>query len=442
MAPSGTLSVCIRELQENGAWIPAQPAPPQAIDELRKSGFLQDFDSRDHVLEHPRVFFPSHPYEWTPGMLARAGLHTLAVNESLLEAGFELKDATPSNILFRGCEPIFIDHTSPSARKVGAMGWKAYGQFSRTFVIPLLVHRLRGLSPSDIFLTHRDGLPLELAAKLLGKSKFTNRVALAHVGIPSWLGRNASASDTPAIRTASYGDNVTRSLLRRLAKTIRKACPERPPHSAWSSYQSDPGSYRPGDVRAKDDLVRCALARLRPRTVLDLGTNTGRHALMAAQVGATVVAVDSDGASIERLFSTARHQGADILPLVVDIGRPSPAAGWNNTEQSSFLQRTEGRFELVMMLALMHHLLVTERIPVPELAAYAAKLTTRHALIEWVDPTDDHFRRIAGPNAPLYANIDAQTFESALQPYFEIIERTPLKAGQRHMFLLKKRTQP
>lgn len=440
LSGDGPLAACLARLQAEGAWIPATPAPPEALARLQDAGLIATMNPGARLLEHPRIFFPSFPHEWCPGMLATAGIHTLDMALALLDAGFELKDGAPANVLFQGCHPIFVDHGSPILRESGALGWRAYGQFSRTFVIPLLVHRHRAMPLSMAFLAQRDGIPPRQAAPMLGIMRFLDATAFAHVALPAWLARGGSASDTPSARRSPHGEAVTRSILGRLRRTLSKLEPGSTPESDWADYQEGPSSYSQADYANKEAAVHRVLVAIHPLRVLDLGANTGRFSLLAAAQGARVVALDSDAASVERLFQRARSQGADILPLVADLGRPSPALGWNNAEQPSLLDRAEGRFDLVMMLALVHHLLVTERIPLPEILDLAARLTTDHALIEWIEPKDDHFQRIAGPNLPLYASLSADAFEQAAHARFEILERTPLKGGHRCLYLLKRRS--
>src|SRR5215471_10504681 len=61
------------------------------------------------LLEHPRVFFPSYCWEWTRSMWVEAGRLTLELARILIDHDFLLKDATPRNILFENCTPIFVD---------------------------------------------------------------------------------------------------------------------------------------------------------------------------------------------------------------------------------------------------------------------------------------------------------------------------------------------
>ena len=99
------------------------------------------------LLEHPRVFFPSYPWEWTPGQWVAAGELTLELCGQLLREGWILKDATPLNILFDGARPVFIDLLSIERRDPRSPLWLAYGQFARTFLLPLAALQTPRVAP-------------------------------------------------------------------------------------------------------------------------------------------------------------------------------------------------------------------------------------------------------------------------------------------------------
>ena len=94
------------------------------------------------------------------------------------------------------------------------------------------------------------------------------------------------------------------------------------------------------------------------------------------------------------MWRQARAEKLDILPLAVNLTRPSPGTGWRNQECSSFLDRARGKFDAVLMLAVIHHMLVTERVPLAEIIDLAAELTTNLLIIEYVAPDDSMFRRL------------------------------------------------
>ena len=119
--------------------------------------------------------------------------------------------------------------------------------------------------------------------------------------------------------------------------------------------------YSAEQLAQKEAFVREALAVSRPHAVLDVGANEGYFSFIAAAQGASVVAIDSDPMVVGSVWREASKQRLNVLPLVVDLTRPTPAMGWRNQECASFLDRARGGFDLVMMLAVIHHMLAWRR---------------------------------------------------------------------------------
>jgi len=151
------------------------------------------------------------------------------------------------------------------------------------------------------------------------------------------------------------------------------------------------------------------------------------------------VAIDSDPVVVGRVWRRAQKEGLSILPLVVDLARPSPSLGWRNAENESFLERAEGSFDLVLLLAVVHHLLVSERIPLDEVADLVARLGPRHAIVEWVEPADRQFRRLARGRDALFGETMRQAFLASFGRHFHVVKETALSDAPRQLYLLRSR---
>jgi hypothetical protein len=138
-------------------------------------------------------------------------------------------------------------------------------------------------------------------------------------------------------------------------------------------------------------------------------------------------------------WRNARQQHLDILPLVVNLARPTPAIGWRNSECSSFLQRSGSAFDAVLMLAVIHHMLVTEGIPLVEIAALAAELTTDLLVLEFVAPQDSMFARIARGREELHRGLNAAAFEACFRTQFEIVRTKHIEGTFRWLYAFRKR---
>ena len=394
------------------------------------------------VVEHARLPFPSFPQEWSPELLNSAAQLTLELAERLLEDGLGLKDATPYNVLFQGPEPVFVDILSFESRRPGDAIWLPYAQFLRTFIIPLLLNKHFGLSPHQFFLTHRDGLSPEDLYEFCSPIRRLLPPFLTLISIPKWLGGTSQAKSTEFYTRKPDIDPerarfTLQLLFRGLRRTLGRAAPPDQQRSAWTGYMAEMTHYTKDQFEGKQAFVDKALREFRPESVLDVGCNTGFFSCLAAKNGARVVAIDSDPAVVDRVYRTVRKEKLDVLPLVVDLTRPTPAVGWRNSECSSFLDRACGSFDAVLMLAVIHHMLVTERVPLQDIIDLAADLTRDLVIIEFVGPEDQMFRRLTRGREELFTGVTRDVFEATASRRFETIRSEQLEA-HRCIYLLKK----
>lgn len=186
--------------------------------------------------------------------------------------------------------------------------------------------------------------------------------------------------------------------------------------------------------------VKRAVTLLGGPRVLDIGANTGEYSLIAAENGATVVATDFDIGALEILYKKVKQTRLPVTPAILNIARPTPAIGWDNSEVLSFLDRARGQFQLVIALAVLHHLLVTERTPLPKIIKLIADTQTPHLVIEWIAPEDSRFDQIASTNRELYRGTTEEAFQLCLEQHFSIIERTALESRTRALYFCRRKS--
>lgn len=401
-------------------------------------------DSDFKLFRHRRIEFPSFPYEWSPAMLFDAGKMTLEIAETFFaRSGWSIKDASPFNVLFEGPNPIFIDILSFEKRGPLDPIWLPYNQFVRSFLLPLLVNREVGLSLRSIFLSSPDGVAVSDAAKLFGKLRKLKPTIFSLVTLPDLLSKPAEGDsglyrpkelDSPEKARFVLGQSF-----RRLKKQLKKFSPTNNTKSNWTEYTRFNQETLPEYMRAKQEFLSDALRELRPRNVLDVGCNTGFFSFMAAREGANVVAIDHDEAVIDRVYRTAKTEQLRVLPLVVNLSRPTPRLGWRYSENPSFLDRSIGRFDVVLMLAVVHHMLVQERIPLREVMKLAADLTRDGLVVEFVPPRDKMFKRLARGRDHLHLDLTPEKFLAAADEFFHVVRSENLPQSDRQIFLMKKK---
>jgi len=416
------------------AWI-RSPLAQRWIEQHRlvATEILESAPDQRALLQHERIFFPSYPWEWTPGQWRSAAALTLDLCEESLESGFILKDATPLNVLFSGPEPVFVDVLSFEKRELSSPIWIAYAQFVRMFLLPLAAHVQLGW-PLATVMHRRDGFePADLEPWLTfferWRSPFRSLVTL-----PMMFEKRAGRSNMHlgTDRTRMSPDIATLTL-RHTIRNTRTALnalvpPQRP--SRWSEYAETATHYPDKDHATKQAFVRRVLCSTRPAHVLDVGAHTGVYSRIAAECGAEVIAWDTDLRATDLNWQTAQKNRLPILPIVADFARPTPAVGWSNSEYAGLLARSAGRFDCVLMLGILHHLLVADQIPLESIVEQLAGISTRWAVLEWIPKDDAQFLGLSRGREELYAHLDENFLVRALSQNFSIRARETLQNGR------------
>jgi SAM-dependent methyltransferase len=420
----------------------ALPLVSELVDQARlvASAVVSPEGADTLVLRHPRISFQSFPWEWAPSLWLAAAELTLNLCGDLVRHGWLLKDATPLNVLFQGTRPIFVDVLSIERMDLYQPIWLAYGQFVRTFLLPMLAYSRLGW-PLQASLTRRDGYePEDIYATLSWPARL-RQPALSAVTLPLLLANNkkmqAGSLTSRRVEDPDLARQILMKTLRGLLSQMRSVTPVHR-SSTWSDYAETATHYSDDDHARKRNFVAGALAAARPVCVLDVGCNTGVYSNLAADAGAEVISIDTDLQAVDRLCASLKGSGRNILPLCVDLSQPTPAVGWENRECASFLSRCAGHFDTVMMLAVLHHLLLRNQIPMDHIAALCSSLTTRDLILEWVPPADPKFQELLRGRDTIYAHITEASFRDAFAEYFATISELTLANGRTMLHLQKR----
>ncbi len=387
-------------------------------------------------LRHERVPFVSYPYEWPFAMLRDAALLHLDLLTAALADGLTTKDGTAYNVQWRGTAPVFIDIGSFARARPG-VPWAGYRQFCQTMLYPLMLQAHLGVDFQPWLRGRVDGIePGQIRPLFTGRRRF-KRGVFSNVHLHDALQRRMAGATarevTAELGAAGYSTELTRATVRALRKVVA-GLTWQPPASHWTGYR-DTCSYSEQDTAAKRTFVENALAAAGPLgLVLDLGANDGAYAELAATHADYVVAVESDHAVTDALYRRLRDRGErKVLPLVMDLADPSPGIGWRGEERASFSGRADA--DLVMALALVHHLAIGRNVPLPQVLDWLAGLG-RRLVVEFVDPTDPMARRLLA-NKPegLFPDYRRDEFERLLGERFEIAGRQELPSGTRTLYV-------
>jgi hypothetical protein len=387
------------------------------------------------VLRPERVPFVSYPYEWCFGQLRDAALVTLAAQRLAMSRGFNLRDASAYNVQFLRGRPMLIDTLSFEPIHEGEP-WVAYGQFCRHFLAPLALMATRDPRLGMLLRSHLDGIPLDLAAALLPRRARLRPGLMLHLSAHSRSGRKAAGRPARGRGGRGFSERAFLGLVDSLESTVRGLEWE-PSDSEWSGYYGDCRTYSADSLRRKEGLVRELLAEARPSTVWDLGANTGRFSRIAAEGGAFTVSLDSEPGLVEASYRVLRREReSEVLPLVMDLADPSPRLGWAHRERMSLADR--GPADLVMALALVHHLAIGNNVPLPALGRWLGELG-RWALVEFVPKSDPQMQEMLALREDVFGGYTEEGFRSAVESSFGIVRREPIEGSERSLYLLRGR---
>ena len=382
-----------------------------------------------------QIPFVSYPYEWCFSQLKEAALATLKIQRLAVEQGMSLRDASAFNLQFLRGRAVFID-TSSFERLPENQPWVGYQQFCRHFLAPLALACYVDIRLLMLLRTHLDGIPLDLAARLLPARTKLKPGLLMHVHAHAAAQRKA-AGKTPSQSngSAAFGRNALMGLIDSLESTVSSL--SWTPEGDWAKYYSDT-NYSDESFENKKSLVAEMLKAADPETVWDLGANTGPFSRLAANTGAKpwTLSVDLDPAAVETNYHLCQRQNEqNVLPLVGDLANPSADLGWAGEERQSLASR--GPADAVLALALIHHLAIGNNTPLEKVAAYFANLG-KQLVIELVPKGDSQVERMLASREDIFDRYDQTGFESSFSRFFSIERREPIPGTKRTLYLMRR----
>ncbi len=387
------------------------------------------------IIRPARVPFISYPYEWCFSQLKDAARLTLDIMKLAMADGFWLRDASAFNVQFVDSAPVFIDTLSLEPYVDGAP-WPAYGQFCRHFLAPLALMAHVDVRLGSLLRDYIDGIPLDLASKLLpGMTKLSPGLAL-HIHAH---GKSVVQSGHSSGKAAHISRNALLGMLDNLAATVEGLCLPKSLTTTWGDYYQD-NNYSDAAFAAKRKLVSEFAAAIKPRPGLawDLGANTGVFTETLSEYAEMSVAWDVDPLAVERAYQHWKSQSrASILPLLQDFSNPSPGLGWNHDERDSLA--TRGPADVVMVLALIHHLAIGNNVPLGHIASWLASLG-RHAIVEFVPKSDSQVIRMLSSREDIFDGYSIEGFRASIADTFESLQEMPIPGTERTLFLLKGRS--
>jgi len=381
------------------------------------------------ILCPERISFISYPYEWCFSELKDAALLTLEIQKRAIEANMILKDASAFNVQFRNGKPIFIDTLSFEKYEDGSL-WVGYRQFCQHFLAPLSLMRYKDLRLSQLLRIFIDGIPLDLASSLLPLRTMFRPSAFFNIHL------HAKGQKKFSIRKKAVSFKMPRRNLIALIDNLKSAVNNlrlKKQDTEWQNYYNNT-NYSSDTFLRKKKIVSEFLNIVKPKTVWDLGANTGVFSRIANDMGIETISFDIDPMAVENNYLESKKRNEkNILPLILDLTNPSSGIGWGNEERMSLEER--GPADIVLALALVHHLAISNNLPFKKIAEYFSRLC-KNLIIEFVPKTDSQVRHLLATRKDIFTHYYEKNFEKEFGKYFSIKLKENIIGSKRKLYLM------
>lgn len=378
------------------------------------------------VIMPDKVWFITYPYEWCFGQLKDTALKALGTQRMALNHGMILKDCSAYNWQLHEGNITLID-TLSFERYIEGQPWQAYGQFCRHFLAPLALMShcdLRFGKLSSLFI---DGIPLDLAVKILPRFSSFGRL-FVHLRLhSSFVDKAATKKLEPKV-----SKNASLGMIESLEKAVLNLEPKEPSKSVmgqWAFYD-ELGSYSDIAKVHKMELVTNMIIKVASKTTWDLGSSYGAYTLPSSHFG-KVLSLDSDYHCVDYVYCL---RGQNITPIVADLFNPSPAIGWANQERMTLWER--GHAQLILALALVHHLAIGNNVPLDMIAELFSRCGD-WLIIEFVPKDDDRVKQMLLNREDVFSDYTEQGFEKAFAEFYSIEHKEQLRDSKRIVYLMR-----
>ena len=362
------------------------------------------------VIRHRRIAPVVFPMEWTMAMWQEALAFLCRFHAGLLQHGLALSDAHAFNILFKSDGlPVFIDFGSlrvSGARFGVKRSW--HRELRRDFLLPLLLHKL---------LCHRlaETVTAEPANGMVKKYYRRSPLALPLL----WF---------DAIYEIARALGRPEMYLCRLESSLccKTSAPEQ---TNWTSYAATGEGW-------KGDFIRNLLPDLPDaHSVLDLAGNKGTYALYAARLGKNTLLADIDEASLDQARATARRDGIPLQVARLDVCNPTAPRGLGLLRPGCY---ERFRSDLVMALAVSHHLAFRMQVPFHTFAGIITRFATRYIITEFVGLGDEHvIKWLKKGRQPPRGYSDEQFVHAFTDVGWRVVKRDARPDGHRVLYLFE-----
>jgi fibrillarin-like rRNA methylase len=298
---------------------------------------------------------------------------------------------------------------------------------------PLALMHFNDTNWGKLMTSSINGWNLSFISRNLPVKTYFNSTMLLHI---HWHSKYTDTGKQGLLKKSSFTRQQLLVLWDMLHHSVAKWKTGRQPKN-WSVYYES-SIESEGYLSDKTDLITNWLAEINPDRVVDLGANNGRFSLIASLYAGEVVAVESDHACVDELYRHCKQKKiSNITTILSDIAQPTPGVGWNNAEHTSLFNRLN--CDVVMALALLHHLCISKNVPLAFTAQLLAGITEKYAIVEFVPRSDAKIQQMLANREDIFDDYTEANFISSFQEHFQLVKSHQCLLSNRKIFLWRRK---
>jgi ribosomal protein L11 methylase PrmA len=310
--------------------------------------------------------------------------------------------------------------------------WAGHRQFCEQFLNPLLLRAFFGIPHNAWYRGTQEGIKAQELSRLLKWRHRLSWTVLTHVLLQSFFQRSVE-SNSVDLKRENLPSSVLplpsfQRLLKKLHSWISKLRPADTAKTVWQDY-AQTQSYSSAGAESKRRFVSDFVEKEKPKSIWDLGCNTGDYCITTLEAGAEyAVGFDYDQGALELAFARAHDKNLAFQSLFFDAANPSPNQGWNEQERSGLRARASA--DAILALAFVHHLAITRNIPLDQLVGWIIDLAPT-GVIEFVPKSDPMVQSLLRHREDIFPDYTKETFLNYVDRKARIVNTATVSSSGR-----------
>lgn len=425
----------------------------EEYDYLMNSGLYQELCQEGFLISHEEIDFDntelnvyklllpiqipvlSYPFEWSFVQWKKVILSYLKINLVCLKYGMILKDATPYNFYLHNGKAILLDTSSFMFFKSND-NWNAYKQFCEEFVAPFSLMYYNGPEWSKLTMSCLKGINLKFSKRQLPYKSLFNLFTFLNIHLHvKFLSQPNNNNKIKSKKGFSVSNLVF--FHKFMVESIEKWEIGSLDNFKWTRYYEIDIESR-DYLDSKELFIREILSKICPKSILDLGANTGKFSFIASEYSSKVIALESDYHCVDLIESQIEtSKNSSVFTLNAKIPEFCNGLGLNGLEVIELSSRVKS--ELVLALALVHHLFFIEFLSFNQIIEQLFKLCDHFVIVEFVPADDPKVKLLVNSRYNLLLNYNELEFECAFNDKFSIKDKKVLNNSSRIIYFLEKK---